>query len=201
MNIPEVKEHKHTAASCAINKGKTYDLIKIHENKIKLSVNHDGDEILKNKVIKIKTNPLSKFQTMISYSAEPKEEGPPMIILTEDVIKVEELGYGRKDEDESEADTPPDTPALMFQLEDMMKRDDKRNRLVLARQTRLEISEITEEIEDRDSDGEEQSHSQEIGDEGSKGHNSKDEEIEENSETESIESIETVDYGFLEKRE
>ena len=51
MNIPEVKEHKHTAASCATNKGKTYDLIKIHESKIKLAVNHDGDEISKHKVI------------------------------------------------------------------------------------------------------------------------------------------------------
>ena len=79
-------------------------------------------------------------------------------------------------------DTTSAKPAGHF-MKECLKRDDKRNRLALARQTRLEISKITEEIEDRDTDGEEQSHSQEIGDEGSKRHNSKDEEIEENSET------------------
>ena len=45
----------------------------------------------------------------------------------------------------------------------MVSRDDNRNRLALARETRLEISRINEEIDDRDTDEEEQDHSKEIG--------------------------------------
>ena len=160
MNIAEVTERKPTAASCAQNKKKKHDLIQIYESKIKQALNQDGDKISKNKVIKKGINTLSKFQTMISNTVELKGEGLPMVILREDVIKVEEHEYNPTDEDWSEADIPPDTPALMTEIEDMVSRDDKRNRLALARQTRLEISRITEEIDDRDTDEEEQDHSQ-----------------------------------------
>ena len=73
---------------------------------------------------------------MISNTVELKEEGVPMIILREDVIKVEEHEYSHTDEDWSEADIPPDTPALMTEIEDLVSRDVKRNRLALVRQTR-----------------------------------------------------------------
>ena len=139
---------------------------------------------------------------MISNSVEPKEESTPMIILREDVIKVEHEYSHTDDWSEadtwSEADIPPDTPALMTEIEDFVSRDEKRNRLALARQTRLDITKITDELEDRDNDEDEKDHSKETGEEGSKGHNSEDEETGENSETE---SVATVDYEFFENKD
>ena len=76
-----VMERKQTAATCAPNKEKTYDLIKIHESKIKKALYKDGDVISNIKVIKKGINTLSQFQTMISKSVEPKEESTPMIVL------------------------------------------------------------------------------------------------------------------------
>ena len=43
MNKPETRERKQSAATCAPNKEKTLDLIKIHENEIKKAVNKDKD--------------------------------------------------------------------------------------------------------------------------------------------------------------
>ena len=66
------------------------------------------------------------------------------------------------------------------------------------RQTRLDITNIRDELEDRDNEEEAKDHSKETGDEGSEGPSSEDEETCENSETE---SIATVDYEFFENKD
>ena len=86
----------------------------------------------------------------------------------------------------------------MSEIEDFVSRNEKRSRLAQLRQTRLDITKIRDELEDRDNDEDVTDHSKETGDEGSKGHNSEDEETCENSETE---SIATVDYEFFENKD
>ena len=107
MNKPEVRERKQTAATCAPNKEKTLDLIKIHENKINKAVNKDEDVLKRIKVIK-ETNTVPLFQKMIIKSPEPEEESTPMIIMEEEVIKVEETEYSNTEsgaEDWSETES------------------------------------------------------------------------------------------------
>ena len=125
---------------------------------------------------------------MISNTDELNREVPPMVILREDVIKVEEHEYNPTDEDWTKADIPPDTPALMHEIADMVSRDEKRNRLAMARETRLEISRLNEKIDDCDIEEDEQEHTHGIGREGLKVHTSENNENESNSETESVDT-------------
>ena len=67
MNKPETRERKQSAATCAPNKEKTLDLIKIHENKINKAVNKDKDALKRIKVIK-ETNKAPLFLKMIIKS-------------------------------------------------------------------------------------------------------------------------------------
>ena len=80
MNKPETKEWKHSAATCAQNKEKTMDLIKIHESKINKAVNKDEDVLKGIKVI-MENNKAPIFQKMIIKSPEPEEESTLMIIM------------------------------------------------------------------------------------------------------------------------
>ena len=197
MNIPEVSEHKPTAASCAQNKAKTQDLIQLHERKIKQVLNQNGDKITENKVIKKGINPRTHFQIMNSNNDELSREGLLMVISKKDVIEVEQHVYNPTADDWTETEIPPDTPALMHEIASMVSRDEKRNRMAMARETRLEISRLNEEIDDRDTEEDEQEHTHEIGKEGSNVHTSENDENEENSETE---SVDTVEYEYNDKK-
>ena len=80
----------------------------------------------------------------------------------------------------------------------MVDRDEKRNRMAMARETRYEISRLNREIEDHDTEEDEQEHTHEIGREGLKVNTSENDENESNSETE---SIDTIEYEYENKNE
>ena len=122
---------------------------------------------------------------MIINSSEPEEESTPMIILEEEGIKVEENEYSNTEsgaEDWSETETgteegfQPNTPALMSEIEEFVSRNEKRSRLAQLRQTRLEITKIQDELEDRANDKDAKDLLDEIEGEGSTGDKSDNEE-------------------------
>ena len=86
---PETKKTNQSAAKCAQNKEKTLDLIKLHENKIKDAINSKRDELTGIKVT-LKINKAPIFQNMITSHHEPEEEATLMILMVEEVIKVED---------------------------------------------------------------------------------------------------------------
>ena len=63
----------------------------------------------------------------------------------------------------------------MSEIEDFVSRNEKRSRLAQLRQTRLDITKIRDELEDRVNDEDVTDLSDETGDEGSTGHNSENE--------------------------
>ena len=162
MNKPETRERKQSAATCAPNKEKTLDLIKIHEIKIKNAVNKKGDEVKGIKVI-LKSNKAPIFQNMIIKHQEPEEETTPMILMVEDVIKVEDTELsitesGAEDWSETDSrwtdDTVPPTPALMEEIEEALSKDEKRSRLEQLRKARLIINSLQDELDERAEDEE-----------------------------------------------
>ena len=113
---------------------------------------------------------------MIIKSPETEEESTPMIIMEEEVIKVEETEFSNTEsgaEDWSETESrnadkiETQTPALMAEIEEVLIQNEKRSRLVQLRQTRLDINKIQDELEERADDEEEKDTSDETEGEGS----------------------------------
>ena len=122
---------------------------------------------------------------MIINSVEPNEESTPMIVLRNKGIKVEEHEYSHTEsctDDWSETETgaeegiPPNTPALMSEIEEFVSRNEKRSCLAQLRQTRLDITKIRDELEDRANDEDVTDLSDETEGEGSTGNKSENEE-------------------------
>ena len=93
---------------------------------------------------------------------------------------------------------PPDTPALMHEIASMVDRDEKRSRITIARDARLELARLNREVDDRDTEEDEQEHTHNIWGEGLKVHTTENDEDESTSDTD---SIETIKYEYEDKNE
>ena len=105
-----------------------FSLKKIHEIKIKNAVNNKRDE-LKGIKVTLKSNKAPIFQNMIIKHQEPEEETTPMILMVEEVIKVEDTELsntvsGAEEWSETDSrwtdDTEPPPPALMAEIEQVL---------------------------------------------------------------------------------
>ena len=119
-----------------------------------------------------------------------------MVHSKKEVTEVYQHVYNITTDDWTEV--PPDTRALMHEIASMVDRDEKRNRIAMARDARLEIARLNEEIDDRDTGEDEQEHTHDIWREGLKVHTTESDENDSNSETD---SIETIEYEYEDKNE
>ena len=88
---------------------------------------------------------------MIINHQEPEEEATRMILMVEEVIKVEDTELSNTEsgaEEWSETDsrwtddTEPPTPALMAEIEEVLSKDERRSRLEQLRNARLKINSL-----------------------------------------------------------
>ena len=143
-------------------KGKTSNLIKLHEEKIMNEAKSELDEI---KRIKVKINPIKPhlFQNMYTLSGDPEEATSDMELVIDEDIKLETVANGLTEQDDEmwpdgdprwTDDTVYPVTTIGSEIEDALRKDDMVNRLEELRNARMKVDILKEEIADRIDDEE-----------------------------------------------